>query len=99
MKNKKDHTTFRTQLLVKLNAIQTVVFRVVIRMSPSQWPLGLRHEPSSPARILGSGVRVPLEAWMSVCVYSVFVLFRMCIAALRRADATNFHKGCRAIGR
>jgi hypothetical protein len=29
---------------------------------------------SSPARRLGSWVRIPLKAWMSVCVYSVFVL-------------------------
>jgi hypothetical protein len=40
----------------------------------SQWPRGLRHEPSSPAQTLGSWVRIPLEAWISVCVYSVFVL-------------------------
>jgi hypothetical protein len=41
----------------------------------SEWPRGLRHETSSPARTLGSWVRIQLEAWMSVCVYSVFVLF------------------------
>jgi hypothetical protein len=41
----------------------------------SKWPRGLRHELSSSARTLGSWVRIPLEAWMSVCVYSVFVLF------------------------
>jgi hypothetical protein len=29
---------------------------------------------SSPAWTLGSWVRIPLEAWMFVCVYSVFVL-------------------------
>jgi hypothetical protein len=29
---------------------------------------------SSPAGTLGSWVRIPLKAWMSVCVYSVFVL-------------------------
>jgi hypothetical protein len=51
----------------------------------SQRPRGLRHEPSSPARTLGSCVRIPLKAWMSVCVYSVFVLFCMLVAALRRA--------------
>jgi hypothetical protein len=45
------------------------------KFSRSQW-----HEPSSHAGTLGSWVRIPLEAWMSVCVYSVFV------AALRRAD-------------
>jgi hypothetical protein len=36
----------------------------------SQWPRGLRHELSSLARTLGSRVRIPLEAWMSV-----FILF------------------------
>jgi hypothetical protein len=41
----------------------------------SQWPLGLRHELSSPARTLGSWVWIQLDAWMSVCVYSVFLLF------------------------
>jgi hypothetical protein len=39
--------------------------------SRSQWPRGLRQEPSSPARTLGSWIRIPLEAWMSVCIYSV----------------------------
>jgi hypothetical protein len=42
----------------------------------SQWPLGLRHELSSLSRTLGSWVRIPLKAWMSVlcaffCVYVV----------------------------
>jgi hypothetical protein len=32
-------------------------------------PRGLRHEPSSPARTLGSWVRIPLKAWMCVCVF------------------------------
>jgi hypothetical protein len=41
--------------------------------SRSRWPRGLRNEPSSPARIPGSWVRIPLKAWMSVGVYSVFV--------------------------
>jgi hypothetical protein len=39
----------------------------------SQWRCGLRHEPFSPTWTLGSWVRIPLEALMSVCVYSVFV--------------------------
>jgi hypothetical protein len=52
----------------------------------SQWPRGLRHEPSSPAQTLGSWVRIPLEALMSVWVYFVFVLFCLQIAALRGAD-------------
>jgi hypothetical protein len=40
----------------------------------SQWLHGLGHEMSSPARMLGSWVRIPLKAWMFVCIYSVFVL-------------------------
>jgi hypothetical protein len=40
----------------------------------SQYPRGLRHEPSSPAPTLGSWVQILLQAGMSVCVYSVFVL-------------------------
>jgi hypothetical protein len=40
----------------------------------SQWPRGLRHELSSPARVLGSRVRTPLKAWMSVlCACILFV--------------------------
>jgi hypothetical protein len=38
-----------------------------------QWPRGLRHEMSSLAPTLGSWVRILLEAWMLVCVYSMFV--------------------------
>jgi hypothetical protein len=40
----------------------------------SQWPRGLRHELSSPARTLGSWVRIPPKARMSACVYSVSAL-------------------------
>jgi hypothetical protein len=41
---------------------------------------------SSPAQTLESWVRIPLEAWMSVCAYSVFLLSCVHVAALRRAD-------------
>jgi hypothetical protein len=34
----------------------------------SQWPRSLRHEMSSPIRMLGSWVRIPLKAWMFACV-------------------------------
>jgi hypothetical protein len=44
---------------------------------------GLKHELSSLAEILGSWVPIPLEAWMSVCVYSVFVLSCVQVAAFR----------------
>jgi hypothetical protein len=40
----------------------------------SQWPRCLRHELYSPARTLGSWVPIPLEAWMFLYIYSVFVL-------------------------
>jgi hypothetical protein len=41
----------------------------------TQWPHGLRHEASSRARTLGPWIPIPLEAWRSMCVYSVLVLF------------------------
>jgi hypothetical protein len=44
-----------------------------------QWPRGLRHEPSSPVRTLGPWFRIPLDAWMSVCVYSVCVV--LCVGS------------------
>jgi hypothetical protein len=55
----------------------------------SQSPSGLRNELSSLARTMGSWVRIPLEAWMSVYVYSSFVLSCMQVAALRRADHSS----------
>jgi hypothetical protein len=58
----------------------------ILHRCRSQWPRGLRHEPSSPAKTLGSWVRISLEACMSVCVYSVFVLSCVQVAALRQAD-------------
>jgi hypothetical protein len=42
--------------------------------SRSQWPRRLRYELSSLPRTLWSWVRIPLKAWVSVWVYSVFVL-------------------------
>jgi hypothetical protein len=47
----------------------------------SQWPRGLRHELSSPARTLGSWVRISLKAWLFVSVF-LFIY----VQALRRAD-------------
>jgi hypothetical protein len=43
----------------------------------SQWPRGLKHEPSWPARTLGSWVRIPLEAWMSVCIF-LYLRYSVC---------------------
>jgi hypothetical protein len=52
----------------------------------SQWPRGLRNELSSPAQTLLSWFRIPFKAWMSVSVYSTFVLSFVQVTALRRAD-------------
>jgi hypothetical protein len=46
----------------------------------SQWPRRLRHEPSSPARILGWSVRIPLEAWMSPCAF-IHVCIVLCVGS------------------
>jgi hypothetical protein len=43
----------------------------------SQWPL---------SRKLGLWIRIPLKAWVSVCVYSVFVLSCVQLATLSPAD-------------
>jgi hypothetical protein len=39
-----------------------------------QWPRCLRHELSSPTRMLWSSVQIPLKAWMFMGVHSVFTL-------------------------
>jgi hypothetical protein len=49
------------------------------KMYYTSWPRGLRHKPSPPARTLGLWVRITLEAWMSVCVYSVCVV--LCVGS------------------
>jgi hypothetical protein len=56
--------------------LETRMFlHIYIAYGPSQWSGGLRHKLSSPDRTLWSWVRIPLEVWMSVCFFSVFVLF------------------------
>jgi hypothetical protein len=53
--------------------------RSICEWCRSEWPHGLRHELSSPARTMGSWVRIPLRTWMSVCVYSVCVV--LCVGS------------------
>jgi hypothetical protein len=60
------------------NATKIFFENIPLILRPSQWLHGLRHELSSPAQTLGSCVRIPLEAWMFVCVYSVFLLSCVC---------------------
>jgi hypothetical protein len=50
-----------------------------VKWGQSQWSRGLRHELSSLARTLGSWVRIPLKASMSVYVYTMFVL--LCVGS------------------
>jgi hypothetical protein len=59
----------------KLNGGNLKLKKMRWRFRRSQWLRDLRHEPSSPDRTLGSSVRIPLDALMSVCVYCVFELF------------------------
>jgi hypothetical protein len=63
-----------------------VIRRSKVPQGRSHWPRGLRHEQTSPDRTLGSWVRIPLNASLSVCVYSVFLLSCVQRAALRWAD-------------
>jgi hypothetical protein len=74
---------YRPKFIIRITQLIIRCFSQCFR--PSQWPGGLRHKLSSLTRTLGSWVRIQLQAWMSVCVYSVFVLFCVQVAALRRA--------------
>jgi hypothetical protein len=54
--------------------------RVLLFPRQLQWPRGLRHELSSLARTLGSWVRFPLKAWMSVICACILCL---CLSLFR----------------
>jgi hypothetical protein len=55
--------------------VQSMTFACsAVELFRSQWLLRLRHELSSLAQTLELWVRIPLEAWMFVCVYSVCVV-------------------------
>jgi hypothetical protein len=43
-------------------------------LNRSQWSRGLKHEMSSPSRTQRLWVRIPFKAWMSICIYFVFML-------------------------
>jgi hypothetical protein len=49
------------------NVLSSDLYRIGLVYRRPQWSRRLKHEPSSPSRKLGSWVRIPLEAWMSVC--------------------------------
>jgi hypothetical protein len=70
------------------NHLSYIIIVLLLRRNyRSQWPRLLRHALSPPAQTLGSCVRFPLVSWIYLCVYSVFVLFCMQVAALRWASS------------
>jgi hypothetical protein len=78
-------TKLHVLLTTRVNNQSSKWVQVCIRDGRSQWPRGLKHEISSPPRTLGSWVRIPLEACMSVCVYSVYVVLyreRPCVGLI-----------------
>jgi hypothetical protein len=60
--------------ILSLSSSTSYLLQAFISIPADQWLLWLRHEMSSPLRILRSWVRIPLVAWMSVRIYFVFVL-------------------------
>jgi hypothetical protein len=66
--------TCPTPPMRKLTCVSIDLFICSLFNGCSQWPRGVRLKLSSLARTQGSCVRIALQAWMSVCVYSVFVL-------------------------
>jgi hypothetical protein len=76
---------FTPPLIVTYDA---VIYKItcISLLSRSQWPRGLRHELSSPGQTLEPWVPLPLEVWIFVYIYSVFLLSCVQVAVLRRAD-------------
>jgi hypothetical protein len=76
-----------------VNGLRTFVCLMGLHVGRAQCPRGLKHGPSSPAQTQASWVRILLEAWMSVCVYSMLVLSHAG-RALRMADPPS-KESCR----
>jgi hypothetical protein len=60
------------------NEAAMVHFKIVYRYLSDrfhQLPITVATRFKEPAQTLGSWVRIQIEAWMPVCVYSIFVLF------------------------
>jgi hypothetical protein len=69
---------------VKLNIASSNTLCLMLLGRP-QLLRGLRHEMPSLARTLESWVRILLKAWMSVCVFSVFMCrWRPCDGLITR---------------
>jgi hypothetical protein len=82
-------------LLPRNTGLCTEIHTNTLMLCQWQRPRCLRHDTSSPARTLESCVRIPLKAWISVCVYSVFVLscvgYRPCVGLIPRSRSPT---GC-----
>jgi hypothetical protein len=73
--------TLKIQSGPKLVDVKLSLIKGMLKFKPasqfvdrSQWPRSLRRELSSPARTLGLWILIRLEAWISECIYFVFVL-------------------------
>jgi hypothetical protein len=96
---RKERSTVETNEIMKTAAHRSEAWcwrkflslcRVFWCLSWRSWcAAALRHELFSASQTLRSWVRIPLNAWMSVCIYSVFVLSYVQVAALRRADPSS----------
>jgi hypothetical protein len=54
--------------------INEILIRKKEHVCRSQLPRCIRHEMSLPVRTMGSWVRIPLKAWLSLCLSFVSVL-------------------------
>jgi hypothetical protein len=59
--------------------MEDIVYRPKRLKGRPQWPRGLGQELSSLAQTLGSLVRIPLKACVSVCLYSICVV--LCVGS------------------
>jgi hypothetical protein len=72
---------FREVSRVEVKTVWNLTLRfhgTIVNKGRSQWPRGLGHELSSLGRMLGTWVRIPLKAWMSVLC--AFILCSCCSA-------------------
>jgi hypothetical protein len=65
---KKTSYKLTVKLIKNIFTVRDGVYDAIIKIKPTTVAGGLRHEPSSLARTLGSWVRISLEAWTPVCV-------------------------------
>jgi hypothetical protein len=64
--------------MVELYLHSPVYLHGIVVNCRSQWPRGLRHELSSVARTLGSWIRIPFEARMSLCAFILCLCCSVC---------------------